>query len=102
VEGPQRVWRALVLAYTAGEDGLAGKNGDYGGIGWPTWSRLLDYRQGAQVAERGGLDAIGWSYLMLVAVCMSANGLDLQRCPNVAARRSVLKSTNDGDSRPGV
>jgi hypothetical protein len=46
-------WRALGLAYAAGETGLLGEYGDYGGLGWPTWRRLLDYRWGALVTEHG-------------------------------------------------
>jgi hypothetical protein len=32
-------WRALALAYAAGDDGLEGEYGDHGHIGWNTWRR---------------------------------------------------------------
>ena len=45
-------WRALARASAAGDEGLAGKYGDYGGIGWQTWRRLEDYRDGPLVIEK--------------------------------------------------
>jgi hypothetical protein len=41
------------LAYAAGDAGLDGEYGAYGGIGWPTWRRLLDSKWGALVTEGG-------------------------------------------------
>lgn len=46
-------WRALTRAYAAGEEGLPSDyGGDYDGIGWRTWRRLVNYRDGALVRER--------------------------------------------------
>jgi len=48
-------WRALELAYRAGENGLASDgHGYYGEVPWRTWLRLRDYKAGALVSERGG------------------------------------------------
>jgi hypothetical protein len=44
-------WRALSLAYAAGDEGLEGEYGDYGHIGWNIWRRLVDYKWGALVIE---------------------------------------------------
>ena len=40
-------WKALVVAYQAGEEGVTQEysgSGRYGGIGWNTWLRLRDYK----------------------------------------------------------
>ena len=48
-------WRALELAYRAGETGLASTgHGYYGNLPWRTWVRLRNYKDGALVEERGG------------------------------------------------
>jgi hypothetical protein len=44
-------WKALVVAYQAGAEGVKQKyssTGDYGGIGWNTWLRLRDYKYQGQ------------------------------------------------------
>ncbi len=46
-------WRALAKAYAAGDEGLEGEYGVYAHIGERTWQRLLEYKQGALVEERG-------------------------------------------------
>jgi len=46
-------WRALAKAYAAGDDGLEGEYGVYANIGERTWQRLLEYKRGALVEERG-------------------------------------------------
>src|SRR5438270_10899300 len=46
-------WRALAKAYAAGDEGLEGEYGVYAHIGERTWQRLLEYKRGALVEERG-------------------------------------------------
>jgi hypothetical protein len=46
-------WRALAKAYAAGDAGLEGEYRNYAHIGERTWQRLLEYRWGALVEERG-------------------------------------------------
>jgi hypothetical protein len=48
-------WRALAKAYAAGDEGIEGEYGIYGRIGERTWQRLLEYKRGALVEERGTL-----------------------------------------------
>jgi len=42
-------------AHAAGDEGIEGSYGEYEGIGWSTWRRLLDYKWGPLVEERGRL-----------------------------------------------
>ena len=46
-------WRALAKAYAAGDEGLEGEYGVYAHISERTWQRLLEYKWGALVDERG-------------------------------------------------
>jgi hypothetical protein len=45
--------RALAKAYAEGDEGLEGEYGVYAHIGERTWQRLLEYKRGALVEERG-------------------------------------------------
>jgi hypothetical protein len=46
-------WRALALAYAAGDEGIEGEYDDYGRIGWTTWRRLINYKWGVLIIEGG-------------------------------------------------
>ena len=54
-------WRALAKAYAAGDEGLEGEYGAYARIGERTWQRLLEYKRGALVEERGTGEISGLS-----------------------------------------
>jgi hypothetical protein len=53
-------WRALAKAYAAGEEGLEGEYGVYAHIGERTWQRLLEYKRGALVEDRGTGEFFDW------------------------------------------
>jgi hypothetical protein len=44
-------WRAMAIAFAAGDAGLEGSYGDYGRVGWNTWLRLREYKWGALICE---------------------------------------------------
>jgi hypothetical protein len=48
-------WRALEMAFRAGDAGLESTgHGYYGSLAWRTWVRLRNYKAGSLVEERGG------------------------------------------------
>lgn len=51
--GTLKEWhlRALAKAYAVGDQGVEGRYGEYGGIGWPTWLRLRDYTCSSLIDE---------------------------------------------------
>lgn len=58
-------WKALKLAYEAGNDGVTGERwtAHYGGISWETWLRLRNHKKGEMVEEfpGGGGLRITWA-----------------------------------------
>ena len=55
-------WRALAAAWAAGDDGLMGSGGSYGGIGWGTWLVLRNRPRGGDLVDefQKPEDGRGW------------------------------------------
>jgi hypothetical protein len=67
----------LAKAYAAGDDGLVGEYGVHGHIGERTWQRLLEYKRGALVEERGTGEYV--DYRQVRRMYITAHGRALYR-----------------------